>query len=121
MLNKYAPPEIKTNVEKTILKIWKVDFLSTFQGEEINERERIILKSIISSPGNSLSHKQIETITELTRTQVTNSLNSLIQKGIIEKYGKSKSTRYGIFQTKEQILADYQALPELIRTALDQY
>ena len=116
--NNYRVPEIKSDDLKTKLKIWKVDYVSSFSGKEIDSRERAILKAIISKPNHSMSHKEIESETSLTRSVVSTTINDLISKNILEKVGQSRATRYVIKQTSDQLLAQMEVLPQLFRKQL---
>lgn len=113
--NHFKHPEIYSDEKQTKLKIWKVDYANSFSGEEINERERLILKAIISNPSHQLSHKEIEEKCELSRKRVTDALNSLIKKNIIQKVGKSRATKYEIKTTQAQLIAQAEAMPALMR------
>ena len=115
ILNNYRKPEIKTNSTETRLKIWKVDYADSFSGKEISDRERKILKAIISSPNQQLSHKEIESKTELSYSKVTRSLTSLKDKELIETIGNARATRYVIPASREQVMAQVQAMPNLLR------
>lgn len=108
-------PSISTNIEQTNLKIWKVAYLGSFDGESIDDNEKGILKSIMVSGNTMLSHKEIESSTGLSRAFVTNALNSLMDKGILIKYGKARSTKYGIPSSEEQLMAQLQIMPSLFR------
>lgn len=113
--SKFRIPNISTNIDQTNLKIWKVAYLGSFEGENIDDKEKEILKSIMVSGGNALSHKEIEKSTGTSRALVTGALNSLLAKGILVKYGKARSTRYGIPSSEEQLMAQLQIMPSLLR------
>lgn len=115
MVNQFKSPEISTDISQTVLKIWKVDLAKSFSGKEVSERERRIIKVIVSQPERRLSHKQIELETGYSRTIVNRELSSLINKGIIDRVGKARATRYEIKQTQNQVLARFQAMPDLMR------
>lgn len=116
--NDYRVPKIVSINNETKLTIWKVDYANSFSGEEIDERERDILKSIVSNASQELSHKQIENETNLSRSIVSRTLSSLIDKGIIIKTGNARSTKYGIIHTEEQLFAQLQAMPNILRNIL---
>lgn len=114
LINQFKVPEITTDLNQTILKIWKIDLADTFSGKQISERERLVLKALIQS-SQMLSHKQIEETTHLSRSISDSTIASLIDKKIISRFGKSRSTKYGIKPTDEQMLAQAQMIPELLR------
>ncbi|WEV51238.1 putative DNA binding domain-containing protein [Lactobacillus sp. ESL0731] len=114
--NNFRHPEIETSIEKgTQLKIWKVDYANSFSGKEISNRERKVLKAIISSPSGSLSHKEIESQTGFSRYIADSTLSSLLSKKIIEIHGKSRSTKYTLPSTTEQLAAQMQSLSGIFR------
>jgi len=117
--NDYRVPSINTDNKQTKLRIWKVDYADSFSGEEISKREREILKCIVSSGSQDLSHKQIEDKTNLSRSIVSRTLSSLITKKIIIKTGNARSTKYGILHTEEQLLAQLQVMPSIIRKMIN--
>jgi len=117
--NDYRVPIINTDNKQTKLKIWKVDYADSFSGEEISEREREILKCIVSNGSRELSHKQIEDETKLSRSIVSRTLSSLIEKGIIIKSGNARSTKYGILHTEEQLFAQLQVMPSILRKMIN--
>lgn len=120
LVNNYREPEIQSDYEGTKLKIWKVDYADSFSGQEITKRERLVLKAIISSDSQEKSHKEIEMETKLSRTKVDSSLKALLNKNIVIKVGNGRSTKYGIRQTKEQLLAVAQAMPNILRRQLEE-
>lgn len=115
VVNNFRNPEISSDYHGTALRIWKVDYADSFSGKEISKRERLLLKAIVSYPSQELSHKEIEKRTGLTRSKVDKSLQELIVKGILEKRGNGRATKYGIRQTQEQIIALIQELPNMMR------
>lgn len=117
--NNYRSPEIKTNINQTRLIIWKVDFEDSFSGKEINERERLVLKAIISSPSSAISHKNIEIITGYSRYVADGAISSLLDKKIIEKIGSGRSTKFSTLSTDEQVIAQAQIIPDMLRNSLN--
>ena len=59
---------------------------------DLNRNETILFQFI--SKGKVLSRSQLEQITELSKTQVIRSINSLIDKGLVETVGTGKSLKY---------------------------
>ena len=116
--NNYRVPEISTDENQTKLKIWKVDFADSFSNQEINNRERSVLKAILSTPSHALNHKDIENKTNLSRTIVTTTLNKLIDKKLITKIGNARSTKYSLQITETQLLAQMEVLPQIMREYL---
>lgn len=117
--NNLRYPEIKSNERETRLRIWNVDYAQSFSGKEIDERERAILKAMLSTPLHSLTHKEIESKCNLSRTKTTDALKALMDKQIVEKIGNGRSTRYGIRTTLSQLIAQAEAMPSLMRKILN--
>ena len=115
LLNNFRKPEITTDSTETRLRFWKVDYADSFSGKEISDREKKILKAIIASPIQQLSHKEIESKTELSYSKVTRALDDLKKKKIIESSGNARATRYSIATSKEQVMAQAQAMPNILR------
>lgn len=118
VVNNYRSPEIDTNIKGTKLVIWKVDYSNSFSGKEISDRERQIIKAIISSSSWQLSHKEIENITGFSRYVASKPIDSLLEKNIIKINGVGRSTTYSIRSTSEQLIAQAQIMPDILRNAL---
>ncbi|MDL2063655.1 ATP-binding protein [Lactiplantibacillus paraplantarum] len=118
LINKFKFPEINTDLTHTTLKIWKVDLANSFSGKQITDRERLVLKALVSQ-SHSLTHKELENITHLSRSITSTTIANLLQKDLIKRYGKTKSTKYGIQPTTEQVLAQAQTIPDLVRSILN--
>lgn len=115
LTNRYRIPEISTDENGTRLKIWKVDYADSFSKQEINDRERKVLKAILSTSALALSHKDIEKVTDMSRSIVTTVLNSLMNKGLIDRIGNARATKYTIKMTTTQLLAQAEAMPNMLR------
>lgn len=116
VVNHCRAPEITTNEQETKLVIWKVDYADSFSGEEINERGRMVLKVVMSSPKRFLSKREIEEKTGLTRSQATEVLKDLMGKQIITKQGNSRSTKYGVKATATQLIAQVESKAAALRS-----
>lgn len=106
-------PTINTDLKKTTLKIWKVEYADSFDGNQINENERLIIKALTSK--GSMSKKEIEEKTGLTRALSQKAIKKLEDKNIIVRNGKSRATVYAIKTSREQLLAKAESLPDLLR------
>lgn len=95
-------PEIDTNIEKTHLRIWSVDFAESIEG--INEDEKLILK-LLTKEDMELSKKEIQTRTNLSRYYVTKALDTLIKGEYVLEIGAGRSTKYALNRTVEQRVA----------------
>ncbi|TLQ04495.1 hypothetical protein FEZ51_05390 [Pediococcus stilesii] len=66
------------------------------------------------------THKEIENIIGFSRYKVDTAISSLLDKKIIVKSGIGRSTKYSIQTTNEQLIAQAQLMPEILRKALHQ-
>lgn len=95
-------PEIDTDIEKTYLRIWTVDFAESIEG--ISEDEKAILK-LLTREGKALSTREIQNITNLSRYYVTKALDTLIEEGFVLETGAGRSTKHVLNRTSEQEVA----------------
>lgn len=112
-------PEIKTDLNGTQLKIWKVDYADSISGEKISERERKILKAINNNGSMPLSRREIIKKTKLSASITTRCINSLLTKKLIIRVGKSSATKYGLPISSKQIFAQLQTMPDIFRKMLN--
>lgn len=117
--NNYRDPSIDTNIHQTKLVIWKVDYVNSFSGKKITDREREVLKAIVSSGIVELSHGKIEEITGYSRYVADKAIYSMIDKGVIEKRGVGRATRFALPTTNEQLIAQIQAMPDMLRNIIN--
>ncbi|KRM16836.1 transcriptional regulator [Companilactobacillus nantensis DSM 16982] len=117
--NDFRDPIIETNIYQTKLIIWKVDYANSFSGKKIADREREVLRAIISSGIVELSHGKIEEITGYSRYVADKAIYSLVDKEIIEKRGVGRATRFALPTTNEQLIAQIQAMPDMLRNIIN--
>ena len=99
---KFRFPEINTDIQKTKLRIWTVDFAESIEG--IDENEKQVLKALSKIDG-SLSKKELQAETGLSRHYATKSLEKLITADYVLEEGAGRSTRYRLNRTLEQKVA----------------
>lgn len=99
---KFRFPEINTDIQKTKLRIWTVDFAESIEG--IDENEKQVLKALSKIDG-SLSKKELQAETGLSRHYATKSLEKLITADYVLEEGAGRSTRYRLNRTLEQEVA----------------
>ncbi|WP_283600722.1 AlbA family DNA-binding domain-containing protein [Ligilactobacillus aviarius] len=102
---KLLTPKIDTSYQKTKLIIWKIteeDIIKTLP-EKWQETYKIISEKLI------VKYKDLEHLYK-NRYEGRNILSAMIDKGLIEKTGKNKGTRYSIpvsSPTGRKIISDY--------------
>lgn len=101
---KYRLPELETDLNKTTLRIWKEDFISSIEG--LSENEKIVLTYIKDSI-SPVSYKEIESNTKLTEFKIRSSISSLLEKDLISKEGNSRATKYHINLSSKQIITQF--------------
>lgn len=93
---------INSFIQKTKLRIWTVDFAESIEG--IDENEKQVLKALSKIDG-SLSKKELQAETGLSRHYATKSLEKLITADYVLEEGAGRSTRYRLNRTLEQKVA----------------
>ena len=83
-------PEVTTTFDSTIVTIWKVDLLSSY--EDVTRMKKTILKFIIEN-GNISKNDVIEN-TLMTEYKFRENLKALLGKKYIEIVSKGRSTKY---------------------------
>lgn len=91
-------PEVSTTFDSTIVTIWKVDLLSSYQ--DISKDEKAILKYIIEN--GSISKNDIIENNLMTEYRFRESLKTLQNKKYIEIVGKGRSTKYVLPRTSSE-------------------
>lgn len=101
--NKFRMPEIHSSEGKTKLKIWKIDLVDSY--ENLIEQEKTILRYIVKE-NRKIKMKEIEALEGFTEYIAKTNVNSLIDKGIVKKFGKSRSTTYGLKPNSSEMIAN---------------
>lgn len=91
-------PEVSTTFDSTIVTIWKVDLLSSYQ--DISKDEKAILKYIIEN--GSISKNDVIENNLMTEYRFRESLKTLQNKKYIEIVGKGRSTKYVLPRTSSE-------------------
>lgn len=97
-INNKKLPDIVTNFNKTTLKIWNVDYMN-----ELPENERIIYSTLYKKLPLA-SRSQIIKVTSLSVNDFKVSINSLMKKGLVERIGNSRATKYKIKMSSQDDL-----------------
>lgn len=114
-INNLKNPEIYSSENKTNLKIWSIDFITSLGDKFINEEEKMILKVILKSEPRAVSRGEIQKFTKLSYRITNNNLNSLIEKELIVRIGKSRATKYSMKDSSNKMMRQAQAFPDMIR------
>lgn len=99
--NKFRMPEIQSNEGKTILKIWKIDLIDSYT--DLSKEEKIII-SYIEKNGFA-TMKELQALEGLTEHIAKTRIKILMEKNIVEKYGDSRSTKYGLQRDGSELIA----------------
>ncbi|MDE6973993.1 MAG: hypothetical protein K2P38_12980 [Lachnospiraceae bacterium] len=92
-------PEIYTDIEKTDLRIWNIDFADLYP--ELEEGAKDILRVILK--GNvPISVLQIREITGFTDYKVRKWLEILDDKKLVQRVGSGPTTKYTIRETSDE-------------------
>ena len=91
-------PEVSTTFDSTIVTIWKVDLLSSYQ--DVTQDERAILKYIIEN--ESISKNDVIDNNLMTEYKFRENLKTLQSKQYIEVIGKGRSTKYVLPRTSSE-------------------
>lgn len=101
--NKFRMPEIDSSEGKTKLKIWKIDLVDSY--ENLVEQEKTILQFIVKE-NRKVKMKEIQTLEGFTEYIAKTNVNSLIEKGIVKRFGESRSTTYGLKPNSSEMIAN---------------
>ncbi|MBC2257529.1 RNA-binding domain-containing protein [Listeria booriae] len=103
--NKQQYPDILSENNTTMIKIWKVDIVDAHP--ELSDNEKNILK-YITKQSTALTSKEIQTNLGITRHHATTAITSLIQKELLEQIGQARSTRYQLKETTPEYITSIQ-------------
>lgn len=97
-INNKKRPDIYTDFNNMILKIWNIDYMNEFP-----ENEKIIY-SILYKKLPLASRSQILNLTDLSLTDYKAAINSLMKKNLIERIGSSRATKYKVKMSSQDDL-----------------
>lgn len=96
-------PQISTDIEKTELRIWSVDYADSIKG--VSKHANQILK-ILSKEKNELSKTDFVKKLSITSYAANKALNELLNEGYIERVGSGPKTRYRIPMSDNEWIAN---------------
>lgn len=105
--NNFRPPEITTNIEQTILKIWQVDLVDSYP--ELTQDEKDVFAFILKS-GRPVSRTEVQEELKMSDYKSINILNELMSTDKIERIGKGPSTKYQIELFSDEKLVQMQMM-----------
>ena len=89
-INKYAMPELTTNMEQTALKIWVATPIITHP--ELSDNTKMVFDYI--NKNKSVNISQIVKETKLTKYQSYKAIKELLKMNLIASIGKGRATKY---------------------------
>ncbi len=89
--NQFRMPELETNLEKTILKLWGVELEHSYPELSANAKAVYL---VLKDPSNTYSSSQIQDKTKLSRHYLRQALKELEDKDLIIRTGQKKSQKY---------------------------
>ena len=98
-------PEVYTDIEKTDLRIWNIDFADSYP--ELEDEAKNILRVILK--GNMpISVLKIHEKTGLSDYKVRKWLEILNKKKLVQKMGNGPATRYAVRETSDEKITQLQ-------------
>ncbi len=106
-------PEIYTDIEKTDLRIWNIDFADSYP--ELDEEAKIILRVILKSD-MPMSVSKIREEIGLSDYKVRKWLDILDEKKLVQKIGNGPTTKYAIRETADEKITQLQIALNNLKT-----
>lgn len=113
--NDLRRPEINTNLERTELKIWNIDLADSYP--DLSEDEKNVFRYIVKN-GSASSVNSIKNALSLSEYKVRKLIQSLEEKGRIQKIGNGSSTKYMLAYEKTELLTQLQMALDILKTHL---
>ena len=106
-------PEVYTDIEKTDLRIWNIDFADSYPelGDTAKAVLRVILKSDIPMPVSKMREE-----TGLSDYKVRKCLEELDKKKIVQRLGSGPATKYAIRETAGEKITQLQIALDDLKT-----
>lgn len=98
-------PEVYTDIEKTDLRIWNIDFEDSYP--ELEDEAKSVLRVILKT-AKPISVSEIQEITRLSDYKVRKWLEILNEKKLIIRKGKGPATKYTIRETSGEKITQLQ-------------
>ena len=106
-------PEVYTDIEKTDLRIWNIDFADSYPELEDDAKDilRIILKSNIA-----ISVSRIRQEIGLSDYKVRKWLEILDEKKLVQRVGSGPATKYAVRETSDEKITQLQIVLDNLKT-----
>lgn len=111
----YRMPEIETTIEKTELKVWRIDLVDSYS--DLTAEEKRCLRFVIKS-AEAVSVKQVCTDTGYSDYRVRKAFAELVKRGLLEIHGSGPSTRYAVAADSPEMLTQLQMTVESLKKHL---
>ena len=108
-------PEIETTIEKTELKVWRIDLVDSYS--DLTAEEKRCLRFVIKS-AEAVSVKQVCTDTGYSDYRVRKAFSELVKRGLLEIHGSGPSTRYAVAVDSPEMLTQLQMTVESLKKHL---
>lgn len=106
-------PEVYTDIEKTDLRIWNIDFADSYP--ELNGEAKNILRVILKS-ASPISVSEIRKATGLSDYKVRKCIEVLDEKKLAERVGSGPATRYRVRKKTDEKITQLQIALDNLRT-----
>lgn len=100
-------PEVHTDIEKTDLRIWNIDFADSYP--ELNDETKTILRVILKSDA-PIPVSKIREVTALSDYKIRKWLKVLDEKKLVERMGNGPSTRYIVKEATDEKITQLQIM-----------
>ena len=106
-------PEVYTDIEKTDLRIWNIDFVDSYPELEDEAKDilRIILKSDVPIAVSKIREK-----IALSDYKIRKWLAILDEKKLLQRMGSGPATRYAIRETSDEKITQLQIALDNLKT-----
>ncbi len=106
-------PEVYTDIEKTDLRIWNIDFVDSYPDLDAEAKAilRVILKSSVP-----ISVPKMKEGTGLTDYKVRKWLEILNKKELVQRIGNGPATKYTIRETSDEKITQLQIALDNLKT-----
>lgn len=115
--NRLKFPELSIDSFKTDITIWEVDYVDALDDDNLDIKDKMILKTITKKV--TVSRKEIQSNTDLTQKEVQSRLKKLRELKYIEMHGSGRAVMYSLPMDGEQLIALSQRNTDMIRNMLN--